>query len=771
MNRLILIILLFFTFIVNNFAQSYSIEGYVKSNDNSILIGAAIFDKTSGIGTITNEQGYFHLNLDNGKHVLLISYVGYKAFVDSFKIVTDLKRVYKLKLSSLDEVVIKGTKQKIHFNSIQKPMEMDMVTIKSIPSIIGEPDIMKALALLPGIGLTSEISSNLTVRGANHGQNLIVLDEAPLYQSGHLFGFISPFNYSAIKDVKVYKNAIPSMYGGKLSSVIELHSNNGNPDSTSWEYSYGLLNAGFSVSTPIIKDKLTFFTSARTFYLGIITLPWYVLYKQHKTKNFFTYYLYDINTNIKYTPNGREELALYIYSGLDNILANEYTKKDDYGVLKKGSLKWGNNTVSLKYKRKLNNSSFFKSHLTLSESFNRGYYGYFDDKNIEENHDKDRVSSLQNLNFKSYIEKYKGIHYLRYGIETGIYRITPFEDTRTGTTMSHIYDKYNYGQVDFFIDDLIEKGKWSFYSGLRYSNYFAQKEYKWQLEPRLSFNYHIDDSKSIGIGYQHLAQYSFLLPVSNLGLPNDMWVSVLDSMKPSLIDQVFIEYNMDLFDKRLSLETNVYVRKYSSLYEIKNKSSFITTSPIDWNKKLSRDGKGYAYGFEMQAGFSYKKNKAILSYTYSRNKYYFNELNRGNWFSGAYDLPHQLDINVAGKLSKRWTYSILFTFKSGKPLTLPNEVLKNTIFGDVLVYGDKNGNRLSPYHRLDLSASKKWVSKKGKIKTLTFSLFNAYYHKNPFFYEYVTEKRVNKKLVQIPPVLKEVTILPIVPSVSYSVKF
>ena len=775
---LIISIIILITYSFDNIqAQAFVLEGHVKSMDNSKLIGATIYDEVSGKGTITNDQGYYNIGLQKGKHKIAISYVGYMTHYDLINIAQNMQHDYKLEYSTLNNVIIRGSKHKIHLNSVQKPMELDMETIKTIPSLIGEPDVMKALTLMPGISQTSEASSNLTIRGASHDQNLIILDEAPLYQTGHLFGFVSPFNYNAINDVKVYKNAIPAIYGGKLSSVIELHSNNGNPDSTRWSYLYGTMNAGVSVSTPIIKNKLTFFTAARTFYLGLITLPLYVLYKQEKVRNYFTYYLYDINSNLVYTPNDKDELGIYFYSGIDNIPLYSHPENNDFTKESKSYLKWGNKTISLKYKRKMNNSLFLKNHLTYSKSFNRSFQGYFDSQESDNNHSKLRNSSLENISFKSYFENYKNIHQFKYGIEAGYYFITPFHDKRAGNFKSDIYSKYNYSQLDFFAEDLIEKGKWSLYGGLRYSNYFAKSIYHWQLEPRASLNYHINNQNSIGIGYQHIAQYSFLLPVSNLGLPNDLWASLLDKMKPSLIDQIFFEYNTDIFDKRINIETDIFFRKYSDLFEIKNKTSFLFTSPLNWQKKILKDGVGYAYGIELQAGFNFKKNKAIVSYSYSRNKYHFDDLNKGKYYPGYYDFPHQLDINITGKISRRWTYSALFKFKSGKPVTLPAEIMSYSPVGIILVYGDKNGARLGAYHRLDVSVSKTWMSKKGKTKTLTFALFNSYYHKNPFYFEYIfSESTFNPKTKRyenkyIDPRLEEISLLPIIPSISYSVKF
>ncbi len=776
MNKFLSIISIILLSSIFAFSQKYYFEGYVNSKDGNALIGATIFDIDSKKGTVTNEQGYFRLNLPEGKHTLKISYIGYKTLVHTLFLNKDLSKVILLQYSTMDEVIIKGSKQKTHLNPVQKPMEMDMITIGAIPSIIGEPDVMKALALLPGISLTSEVSSNLSVRGASHDQNLIMLDEAPLYQTGHLFGFISPFNYAAIKDVKVYKNAIPAIYGGKLSSVIDLHSNNGNNDSLKYEYNYGLLNAGFSLSTPIKKDKVSLFVAGRTFYLGILTLPLYYLYKKEDIDFYATYYLYDINANIKITPNAKDEYGLYFYSGVDKIVGLSHPD-ENLNKETNSYLSWGNHTMSLKYKRRLNNNIFVKNHLTFSKSFNETYFGYFDGKIQDDNFEMSRISSLNNISFKSYIEKYKGMHYIRYGLETNYNMIKPFEDKRTGTIESYITNKYSFFQADFFVDDMVDLGKISLYSGLRVSNYFIKDKHERHLEPRLSATYRINKSNSIGLGYQRLAQYSFLMPITNLGLPNDIWVSVLDNMSPSIIDQIFVEYNTDFYNEMISLETNIFYRNYSQLYDIKNKSSFLFNIPIDWQNYLSYNGKAYAYGFEMQTSVNLKNIRGIASYTYSRNKYKFSDLNQRDWFNGYYDFPHQFDINISGKISKRWRFSALFSYKSGKPVTLPMEVLEKSLLGPIVIYGDKNGDRLSPYHRLDISASKTWKGKKGQTKTLTLSIYNAYYHKNPFHYKYIRKEQIRNEetnsyeYVDIQPKIKEVSLIPIVPSVSYSIKF
>ena len=394
---LLFVFVWFSIFVTQINGQTFDLEGYVKSVDNASLIGATVYDKTSGKGAITNEQGYYRLNLEKGRHEISVSYVGYQGIKKAITLEKNSKMNFFLKLASLDEVTIVASKRRIHLNSVQKPMEMDMVSIKAVPSIIGEPDIMKAITIMPGLSSTSEISSNLTVRGASHDQNLIILDEAPLYQTGHLFGFVSPFNYSAVKDVKVFKNTIPAIYGGKLSSVVELHSNNGNRDSLKWNYYYGMLNGGFSISTPVVKKKLTFFIAARTFYLGLITLPMYVMYQQGRYSSFSTYYLYDINSNIKYTPNEKEEFGLYVYNGTDNLISRSYPDKTDIDKEDITSLDWGNLTVSLKYKRKINSKLFFKNHITFSKSYNNTIDEYRDYNNTENDEGKYRLSSLKNI--------------------------------------------------------------------------------------------------------------------------------------------------------------------------------------------------------------------------------------------------------------------------------------------------------------------------------------------------------------------------------------
>ena len=768
-NIILILFILVSAFVLGKSQNSFIIKGYLSGIDDNSLVGATVLDTISKIGVTTNEQGYFYITLKQANAVLSLSHVGYNTLLKSVLIKGTTELNIKLTPLTLDEVIVSSHRNRNRINEIRRPEEISMETIERIPSIIGEPDVLKALSILPGISQTSDISTNLTVRGASHSQNLIIMDEAPHYQTGHLFGFTSLFNYEAVKDIKLYKNIIPAKYGGALSSVIELHSKNGNPDSLSGSYSFGLINSGISLSGPLSKsNKINYFVAARSMYVGLLTLPLYYLYSIGDINTFLTYYMYDVNINLTWKPSSDETLSFYYFTGIDNL--NSKQRNQD-NLETKGLIVWGTNTAGLSYKKLISSNTFLKSHLTYSKSFNQTGV-IVDESDLQEKINLKRISNLENLRLKSYIEVYRTQHEVSLGIETSYNNITPSKTTQEGKLYSNVTNRYSYHQVDLFADDLWSFApQWSLYYGLRWSNYLLLPKQESRLEPRLSLHYSWIDPWGISIGYQRLAQYNFLAPITNLGLPNDIWLSIKDEMFPSIMNQFFLNIAGEPSAQGIQFELDLFYRRYKNLNEIINRTSFILGLPYDWSELIQNDGYGIGYGFELNLNYNSKLFSSSLAYTFLNSQYRYSKINNGQWFAGQYDIRNQLNASFYLQLSKRWRFTALYDIKSGRPVTVPKEIIIGPSGEEIIVYGSKNASRLGLYHRLDIGFLKKYTSKKGRAKTLSFSIYNTYFRYNPFYYTYTRQKYNGTDLVDIQPFLNQFGFLPLIPSISYKVKF
>ncbi len=760
--------------------REYRVEGWIYGIDNNPLIGATVYDSVSQKGVVTNEQGYFNIQLKEGKHHLRVSYVGYDISYRSLVLTKDIRIKMGLKPVRFNEVVVTA-KQRDHFkiNAARKPLSLSLQEIEEIPSIIGEPDVLKALTILPGIAQISEVSTGLTIRGAPHDQNLIVLDEAPHYQPGHLFGFTSVFNYDAIRKVRVYKNIVPVRYGGKLSGVIELFTKNGNPDSLDKSYTFGLINSSATWGGPLSKKKnISYFVSGRALYLSVLSLPLWIAYKNNAIDSYGGYLMYDLNANVKWNPSEFNEWSFHIFSGTDRIHSKN---KDHFLSLEdriefQAVLDWGTHNASLRNKYRLpDNKTFVKSHITFSNSFLRSRFKSVNLIDNTLNYFNNRTSKLQEIGLGSYLNHFAVQHESNAGVEATIDHIVPrLSEIRESEKVDSYTTEngFNYFTINPFVDDLWSfHERFSLYMGLRWSNYFTEGYYSNQIEPRISLHYSSVLPFGVSIGYQRMAQYSFLAPITNLGLPNDVWLAVKDELLPSKMDQFFVQYDFDPQKYPFHLELDLFYRKYDQLTEIKNRVAYLFGVPYKWEKNIENDGKGTSYGLECRMSYEYGRFQGSSNYTFLRVLNKFSSINNGMWYPGQYDIRHQLTQTLSIKISKQWRFNGNFIINSGRPVTLPKEIVKGNDGDEFIIFGSKNAGRLSPYHRLDVGFLRKYKTKKGREATLRLSVYNTYYHKNPFYYDYTRYRHdEDGKIIPIVPFMSQLSLLPIIPSISYSLK-
>ena len=771
--------------------NNYTISGTVyDKKGNETLIGATIYFPDLNIGTTTNEYGFYSITISQGTHSVSVSYLG---FSNESKIIELNNKssvdFYLNEVSqTLDEVLIKTDIEKINIKSTQMSTNtLTSKTIKQIPVVLGESDIIKSIILLPGVTSAGEGASGFNVRGGAADQNLILLDEAIVFNSSHVFGFFSVFNPDVIKDVKLFKGGIPSKYGGRLSSVLDIYQKEGNNKDFKLTGGVGLISSRILAEGPLKKEKSSFLIGGRSSYAHLF-LP--------LIDNNNEAYFYDLNTKVNYRLNKK-----------NNIFLSAYFGKDVFGINNSFINKYGNAVTNLRWNHLFSDKLFSNLSLIYSDYF----YGLIlDFVGFEWD------SGITNINFK-----YDFNHYLK-------------DNFRLSYGVNNIYTKFNAGEIFPNRDDsgiipfkLTEKyanefafyleadhdisDKFSLKYGLRFSNFsrLGQDElntyendnpliYNQQLqkyepatpngiisyersdilksfnnfEPRLSFSYLLSSDSSLKASYNRMAQYLHLLSNTSSPTPLDIWVPSGSFIKPQLLDQYAIGYFKRIKDGDFSLETELFYK------DVKNRIDYINGANLVANNEIETvilNGKSRAYGLE----FMFRKNNGKLSgwlaYTLSKSEQLTSGrnsiepgINNGEWYNTPYDKTHDLSINASYELSTKWKLSTNFLLQTGQPTNYP--VGQYEFQGlNVPIYNDnlRNAYRLPAYHRLDLSAT--LTPMKNNIKDWqgewVFGIYNIYNRKNAasIAFSRNAETSSNEAI--------KTSIFGIVPSVTYNFKF
>ena len=788
-----LITTIFFSlFTLTFFAQEkHTISGTVyDKKGNETLIGATIYFPDLSVGTTTNEYGFYSITISKGTHNISVSYLG---FSDESKIIelnnkTSLDFYLSERSQALDEVVIQTDIEKINIKSTQMSVnKLTSKTIKQIPVVLGESDIIKSIILLPGVTSAGEGASGFNVRGGAADQNLILLDEAIVFNSSHVFGFFSVFNPDVIKDVKLFKGGIPSKYGGRLSSVLDIYQKEGNNKEFKLTGGIGLISSRILAEGPLKKEKSSFLIGGRSSYAHLF-LP--------LIDNNNEAYFYDLNTKFNYRLNKN-----------NNIFLSAYFGKDVFGINNSFINKYGNAVTNLRWNHLFSDKLFSNLSLIYSDYF----YGLIlDFVGFEWD------SGITNVNFK-----YDFNHYLK-------------DNLKLSYGVNNIYTKFNAGEIFPNRDDsgiipfkLTEKfanefalyleadhnisEKFSLKYGLRFSNFtrLGQDElniyendnpliYNQQLqkyepatanglisyersdilksfnnfEPRLSFSYLLNSDSSIKASYNKMAQYLHLLSNTSSPTPLDIWVPSGSFIKPQVLDQYAVGYFKRFKDGDFSLETELFYK------DVKNRIDYINGANLVANNEIETvilNGKSRAYGLE----FLFRKNegklKGWLAYTLSKSEQLTSGrnisepgINNGEWYNTPYDKTHDLSVNAGYELSSKWKFNTNFLLQTGQPTNYP--VGQYEFQGlNVPIYNDnqRNANRLPTYHRLDLSATLTPVKNNNRDLQAewVFGIYNIYNRKNAasIAFSRNTETSANEAI--------KTSIFGIVPSITYNFKF
>lgn len=784
------LIFFFFTFSISA-QEKHTISGTVfDKRGNETLIGATIYFSDLNIGTTTNEYGFYSITISEGTHNVSVGYLG---FSDENRIIelnnkTSLDFYLSEASQTLDEVLIKTDIEKINIKSTQMSTNtLTSKSIKQIPVVLGESDIIKSIILLPGVTSAGEGASGFNVRGGSADQNLILLDEAIVFNSSHVFGFFSVFNPDVIKDVKLFKGGIPSKYGGRLSSVLDIYQKEGNNNDFKFTGGIGLISSRILAEGPLKKEKSSFLIGGRSSYAHLF-LP--------LIDNNNEAYFYDLNTKVNYRLNKK-----------NNVFLSAYFGKDVFGINNSFINKYGNAVTNLRWNHLFSDKLFSNLSLIYSDYF----YGLIlDFVGFEWD------SGITNINFK-----YDFNHFLK-------------DDLKLSYGVNNIYTKFNAGEIFPNRDDsgiipfkLTEKyanefafyleadhnisDKFSLKYGFRFSNFsrLGQDElntyendnpliYNQQLqkyepatpngvlsyersdilksfnnfEPRLSFSYLLNIDTSFKASYNRMAQYLHLLSNTSSPTPLDIWVPSGTFIKPQILDQYAVGYFKRIKDGDFSLETELFYK------DVKNRIDYINGANLVANNEIETvilNGKSRAYGLEFMLKKNEGKLRGWLAYTLSKSEQLTSGrnssepgINNGNWYNTPYDKTHDLSINTSYELSTRWKFNSNFLLQTGQPTNYP--VGQYEFQGlNVPIYNDnlRNADRLPTYHRLDLSAT--LTPTKNNNRNLqaewVFGIYNIYNRKNAasIAFSRNTETSTNEAI--------KTSIFGIVPSITYNFKF
>jgi hypothetical protein len=762
--------------------QKFTISGFVyEKSSHESLPGILVVNTKSGDGTATNNFGFYSLTLPSDTVELTCSFVGYKTERRKFFLDKNTQIIFDLEAIVQEEVVINATQdEKVSDNTQMSQVSIPIEQIKQIPALLGEKDVLKVIQLMPGVQSGSEGSSGLYVRGGGADQNLIILDDATVYNAYHLFGFFSLFNGDALKSVELTKGGFPARYGGRLSSVLEMQMKDGNQEKFTGEAGIGIISSRLLLEGPLKKKKSSFLVSGRRTYIDALVYPF--LPPDQK----FGYYFYDFNAKLNYTINDKNRLYLSGYFGKDKFSA-KFNNGPSYK--QKIGLDWGNATGTFRWNHLWNDRLFsntsliftdYKFDITFNESDNAGFFELKYSSGIRDfslKHDFDFSLSPD--------------HYLRFGLLSTYHRFSP-----SAVVISSSFAPDNLQRVNIL--EAVESGvyvedEWRISArlktniGFRLSHFLTQGKSYIRPEPRVAARYILRENLSIKASYAMMNQYLHLLSNTGVGLPTDLWVPATKRIKPQQSQQVAIGAAMDIPKHKLMVSLEGYYKWSKDVLGYKPGASFLLVNdptsdepPINWEDNVT-PGKAWSYGVEFLVQRKFGKFTGWVGYTLSWSQLQFDSINFGKKYYAKYDRRNDISLVGIYKINEHITLSATWVFGTGNAITLPlaeyavgehdpsstGQPAAQPQFGRnfyVSDYGEKNSFRMAPYHRMDVALQ---FHRKMKFWERTFELgvYNLYNRKNPFFYYVGYDNTGTQRR------LKQVSLFPIIPSVSWTIKF
>ncbi len=743
--------------------NSVTLSGYVlDASSGESLIGANVYSDGLKIGTSSNSYGFYSLAIPAGRNIRIVfSYVGYKPQVKKLFLKKNLKLTIKLtpRPISAEEIVVTARREDENIERKQMSViDVPVRMVKQLPAILGETDVLKVIQLLPGVQSGSEGTTGFYVRGGNADQNLVLLDEAVVYNPNHLFGLLSTFNSRAINNVTMIKGGFPAQYGGRLSSILNISMKEGNNKSYHVDGGLGVITSKLTVEGPILTDKASFIISARRTYLDL-------LLKAFPSLSNTKYSFYDLNAKVNYKLSDNDRFFLSFFSGSDNaayIDANSLNYDFKFGN-STGTLRWNH----LFAEKLFSNTSLIYNTYLMNLKTNQGnFYSEF-------------YSQIKDFSAKTDFEYFPNpAHTVKFGVQYTQHTITP-----TGTSGNIKTDslatlvnaaniqKKSAVEGSIYINDAFNISKTvGMNLGLRFPAFKIKQTSYFGIEPRVTLKYTLSPVSSIKAAYTVMHQYLHLVPSSTASFPTDIWLPSSKIVKPQRSEQYALGYFRN-FEKNI-YETSIEAYYKTMQNQVAFKEGTHLLEQIDIDRQLVF-GKGWSYGVEMLVKKRSGRYNGWISYTLSWTNQQFPDLNFGKVFPFKYDKRHDLSVVGIYNLNKKWSVSADFVFASGNVVTLPEGRVNVYEGGDLYngvfdVYTGRNNYRLGSYHRLDITATYKYKSSlfnKNYESEFVVSIYNVYSHQNPYFI-YVDVDGVTHK-----PYAKQVSLLPIIPIVSYNFRF
>ncbi len=766
--------LIFFLLTISIKAQTnYTISGYVKDiKTGEELIGATVFIKElQATGTTTNAYGYYSITIPEGNYTITAQFIGYGPQYIQITLTQNTKQNFNIteKVTELEEVVITSERKDGNITKNLMGVEkINMQEIKNIPVIFGEKDILKTLQLLPGVKSAGEGNSGFYVRGGNADQNLILLDEATVYNASHLLGFFSVFNADAIKDVTLYKGSQPAEYGGRLSSVLDIRMKEGNNKEYSVEGGIGAISSRLKIEGPVSRDKGSFTIAGRRSYADM-----FLKLSKDSALSERKLYFYDLNAKFNYRINDNNRIFLSGYFGKDVLAFGSQMGVD-----------WGNVTGTLRWNHLFSAKIFSNTSLIYSN------YDYNINTTLAGT-DGEIISRIQDYNFKQDFQYFPNTkNKFKFGFNTIYHKIIPGAITTQSDLaisqlnlphkqaldnalyFTHEYKlseniNFDYG-LRFTSFSALGPGDFYTYNALgetidtaSYNNGEFAKSY-FSIEPRFAANFLLNEQSSLKASYSRNTQNLHLLSNSTSGNPTDLWIPSSNNVKPEIADQLSLGYFRNFKENMFEFSTEVYY-KY-----LQNQIDYKDGAELRFNENVESQllfGTGRAYGIELFLKKKYGRFNGWIGYTLAKTEKKIEGINNGSYYPAKQDRTH--DISVVGiyEISKKWTISATWVYYTGNAVTFPSG--KYEIAGQVVnYYTERNGYRMPDYHRLDLGAT--WQKKKtDKFESSwNFSLYNAYGRENAYSITFQEDPDDPTKTQAV-----QTTLFRWVPSVTYNFKF
>ncbi len=767
--------------------KMFTISGYVKEKaTGESLPGAAIFIKEVSKGTTTNSYGFYSITLPEANYTVLYSFIGFLTDVQPINLQKDVRLNISLSTKAVEtkEVVISAEREDKNIESVQMGREsIDVEKLKSLPAFMGEVDILKAIQLLPGVSSAGEGNSGFYVRGGGPDQNLILLDEANVYNAAHLFGFFSVFNADAIQNVTLTKGGMPANYGGRLASVLDIQMKEGNNQKLSVEGGLGVVSSRLTVQGPIKKDTSSFIVSARRTFIDLFFKPPFTPKSSDLYGN--SYYFYDINAKLNYTFSDKDRLFISGYFGRD-VFSFQSTNSD-FGI----RVPWGNATATARWNHLFSDKLFMNTSLIFTN------YDFQFEGGAETFRFK-LFSGITDYNVKSDFTWLPNVrHNVKFGGQYIYHVFVPSNaSAQSGDVVFDLGEVIrNYANdVAVYINDEFDlTDKWRISGGLRgtvfqqvgpFDRYLHDplngaindtvhydkgdnvKTYA-HIEPRLAIRYAINNRSSLKASYTQNYQYIHLASLSSISLPTDVWVPSTDLVKPQFGTQYALGYFRNF--KSNTYETSVEVYYKTMENQVEYQDGFLPENTVNDNVDNNFVfGSGRSYGAEFFIKKSSGKFNGWIGYTLAWTERTFPDLNNGETFYAKFDRRHDISIVATYNISTRWTIGATWVYATGNLNTFPERlyVLSN---GHVLedYGGQRNNYRLPAYHRLDVSATLNGRPNKKFDSSWNFSIFNVYNRYNPFIIYFDTSYQDNTVTIAA----RQISLFPIIPSVTWNFKF